>query len=198
MKQRQVVGALFLASLMFASAGSATSIVPPGNLGELAKMSDAVVLARAVETWNDNTWWLPNTVTRFELLEHVAGDPVEGEFLVSEVGGIKGEKSLQILGAPDYKPGTVYLLSLGHRPDGMWRSRMLSYGLLQQEIVGGDKVLRPVPELNDVALLSETPYEPVQIYAQDKLVQHLRGVVRLGVEWEGESVRSDREGEVIP
>ncbi|MCP4901844.1 MAG: PKD domain-containing protein, partial [bacterium] len=47
-------------------------------------------------------------------------------------------------------------------------------------------------------LLSETPYEPVQIYAQDKLVQHLRGVVRLGVEWEGESVRSDREGEVIP
>jgi hypothetical protein len=167
-----------------AAHGQAATVAPPADLGALARMSQAVVLARAGDSWTDEAPSpLPHTLTRFERLQQVSGEAVGARFLVREPGGARGARGVLVGGAPAYQPGRTYLLFLDRSPAGRWRSRMLSYGLLVEDEASG--VLAPLPETGQIETLEERPFEPVGAYDRGLLIEHLQEVAR-GRPWSRE------------
>ncbi|HEX3554171.1 MAG TPA: S-layer homology domain-containing protein [Thermoanaerobaculia bacterium] len=161
---------------------AATSVRPPANLGQLVRISEAVVLAQAVESWVEAGDTIPYTVTRFQQLEQVAGRPTGSLFELREPGGSLGRIGVAVAGAPRFTPGHNYLLFLDRAPDGRWRSRMMAYGLLE-EAAGGSR-LRPLAAAADLEVLTPTKsFEPVGVYGKRALLDHLRAVAR-GARWD--------------
>ncbi len=176
-----------LASLVPAAPLQAATIVPPRDLGELARQSDAVVLARALDARGEALGALPHTVTGFELVRQVAGRAVGASFEVAEPGGTVDGVTAFVPGAPAYREGTTYLLFLDRAPDGRWRTRVLSYGLLEEVPEAG--LLRPVPEALEVGAAAGSnagtagAVEPVGVYRTEALLDHL-AEMSLGGVWD--------------
>jgi hypothetical protein len=180
--------ALGLVLLTFtASAALATTVAPPADLGHLTRMSDAVVFAQAIESRVEEDSDLPNdlpqTVTRFQTLETVAGADPGLIFEVREPGGAGRVRAAAVAGSPRYRDGRSYLLFLAEAPEGRWQSRMMAYGLLEE--AGG--LLRPLPEMGKMEVFTNKSYEPVGVYHRDGLLQHLRDVAH-GAAWNGRQV----------
>jgi hypothetical protein len=188
---------LAVAMVVVASSATATTISPPPNLGELAKMSSAVVLARAGESVAIGEGEaLPHTLTRFEKLEQVSGLGVSHEFEVVEPGAVRDAFGVAITGSPRYREGDVYLLFLDRRSDGSWRSRMLAFGLLRRAGSVEGNILEPLPEAAHMNTVELYPSETVGVYREGHLLNHLREVVSGEVEWQAESVLAETSDRV--
>ena len=73
MNKRLLVGSFLSLLVAFLTPAGATTVVPPADLGQLARMSETVTFAIAVESWVESGDTIPFTVTRFHLLQTVAG-----------------------------------------------------------------------------------------------------------------------------
>jgi hypothetical protein len=173
--------------LLFAAAFSlpagpagATSVRPPADLGQLARISRAVVLAQAIESRVEPGDTLPMTITRFQTLEQVAGKPTGFIFEVQEPGGSLGKVGAAVAGAPRFEDGHDYLLFLDPAPGGRWRSKILSYGLLEE--APGSGLLRPLKQAAHLEIATRTSFEPVGVYHKTALLKHLGEVAR-GARW---------------
>lgn len=171
--------------LLAASTARATTVAPPSDLGHLARLSDAVVFAQAIESRVEEDESLPYTVTRFQALRPVAGADPGLIFEVREPGGSGRLRGAAVAGAPRYQEGHNYLLFLDRTRDGRWRSKMMAYGLLEE--VSGTGLLRPLPEAGRIEVLTKKSYEPVGVYRKGALLEHLRDV-RRGAAWNGRQV----------
>ncbi len=161
----RVTGRVFSALAVLALAGplGAATVAPPANLGELARLSRSVVLARAAESAPDESRsWLPYTATRFERLRQVAGEALPETFVVSEPGGVRGGRGVSVGGSPVYEKGRTYLLFLDRSADGRLGSRMMAYGLLVEDERTG--LLVPLEAANDVDTVAGSVFEPVTAY----------------------------------
>ena len=181
---------LLLGSWLVASAASASTIVPPADLGELARISDAVVFAQAEDSWSEPGGLLPRTVTRFRLLRPVSGATLPSEFEVAEPGGETAESKVVIAGSPAYREGKKYVLFLERVSDRRWRSKMLAYGLLEE--VEGRDLLRPLPDAPGVMAVGKKRFEPVGVYRKQELFRHL-GELSLGMPWDRKRVEASPE-----
>jgi hypothetical protein len=185
MRTRLTARTLVSALVVLAPAArlGAATVAPPANLGELARQSGAVVLARAGQSSPDvERAGLPHTATRFERLIQVAGAPVADTFLVSEPGGVRGELGLAVGGAPAFGSGRTYLLFLDRLAGDVWTARTMAYGLLVEDEASG--LLVPLPEAAEVDTLG-TGHEPVTAYDRARLLEHLAEVAR-GHQWNRE------------
>lgn len=131
---------------------------------------------------------VPSTVTRFRVLEPVAGSLVKGQrFTVSVPGGARGAATWLVAGAPRFRPATTYLLFLHARPGGEWQPTMLAYGLLRQrDGANGQALLAPLPELGGLEPFPRPDGrlpEPVGTYREGALLDHLRDVARGQAGW---------------
>jgi hypothetical protein len=192
---------LVLATVLFAGLASASSIVPPEHLGELAVRSDAIVLARAgqgVVSWRGQ---LLMTDTPFVVIEAVAGEVrTLTDLTVRTPGGELDGLGWLVPGSPQFKNGSVYLLFLSRKPTGEWQPTMLSYGLLER-VIGrdGSHLLAPMPEHREV-----TPFpredgilpEEIAVYREIALLPHLGRVARGLEAWNGRTVEAD--GRQVP
>lgn len=171
----------------FLSPARATTVAPPPNLGALARVSQSVTFAEAVESWVEEGETIPVTITRFHLLQPVAGARVSDVFEVVEPGGQGKERAAAVAGAPRFAPGYGYLLFLDRAPGGRWRAKMMAYGLLEE--VAGTGLLRPLAAARRIDLKSQSllPVEPVGVYKKDALLQHLREVAK-GAAWDAKRV----------
>lgn len=184
---RAILGILsILAFSFFPLPLGASTVAPPQNLGQLARLSKAVVFAQALESWSEEGGAIPFTVTRFQLLEKVAGADPGLIFEVREPGGRIGDRGAVIAGAPQFTPESRYLLFLDPAPDGRWRSRMLAYGLLEE---ARDGALKPLPEANAIEVRTKSSVEPVGVYRKAELLAHLKEVAR-GARWNRERVEA--------
>ena len=157
-----------------------TTVAPPANLGHLARISQAVVFASALDSWVDDSGSLPTTITRFQLLEPVAGADTGYVFEVREPGGAGKERGAAVEGAPRFLPDHNYLLFLDRAPLDRWQAKTMAYGLLVQDAEGD--LLRPLAEASGIGMVARRSYEPVGTYRKDALLAHLRDVVR-GAAW---------------
>ena len=169
---------------------SASSIIPPKDYGELVRMSEIVVVARASTS---NGFWLGGLImtnTRFEVLEVIKGSLQVGEpFDVSVHGGILGDRGFAIGGSPDYKDGEVYLLSLS-RNNNMWMSRHMAYGqMVQKRTVTGDRIFTHLEESHElnVVLPNGASAEPITSYNSERLVNHLKQIAGGSDVWSSDS-----------
>src|SRR5215207_2487684 len=87
---RLIISALLLLSIP-AIPGFASTIAPPYNLGELARVSQAVVLAEAQGSRSELRGEIPYTITSFRALESVAGERLGTTFAVETKGGVVGD-----------------------------------------------------------------------------------------------------------
>ncbi len=182
---RQPFRFAFAASLaiLLAVPAAATTIKPPKDLGELARMCRAVVLARAVDQRVEDRG-LPFTITSFELVERVGGAKTRFAFEVEVPGGELETKGAVIAGAPRFESGRNYLLFLARSPRGGWRPQMLGWGLLEEV---GDGILKSVPESAEIELLHDdgerSTVERPAVYRERELLAHLREVLA-GAPWD--------------
>src|SRR5262249_33006585 len=91
-----------LLALALPAALGASTIAPPRDLGELLRISTAVVLAEAGPSWGEPGPVAPYTATRFYALEQVAGRPVPATFEVWELGGEAAGARVILAGSPEF------------------------------------------------------------------------------------------------
>jgi hypothetical protein len=163
----------------------ASVIAPPANLGELTRISRSVVLAEAQSSRTELRGNTPYTVTSFRVLEQVAGQKTGNLFEVSEAGGVVGEVGLAVSGAPVFTAGENYLLFLDAAPGGRWQTKMLAYGILQEDKATG--VMRPLPEASSLHVMARAGVEKVGEYRKAELLRHL-SAVSAGTPWYREAV----------
>ena len=146
-----VLGMLLLAGLGVGPARGGT-IIPPRDLGELARISDAVLLAQAGSSYARARGGFIYTYTSFEVLDVVSG-AVQGSVLVETYGGVVDGQGWVVGGSPRFAEGSVYLLFLNRRGD-VWQPRMFAYGLLERLVAAdGSTVLNHIGEHHDLTLL---------------------------------------------
>src|SRR5512136_213129 len=181
-------------ALLTVGIAGASSIVPPENLGQLAQMSEAVVLAQAGTSQAVQRGSLLFTLTPFRVLQPVAGALEVRERITLEApGGELDGIGWLVPGSPRFEPGHVYLLFLDQRPTGEWQTRMLAYGLLHR-ILGrdGSNLLAPLPDQGDVQPFPRPDGilpEAVETYSEAALLPHLAAVARRAQAWDSRKVR---------
>lgn len=185
--------------LLVAAAVHAASIVPPENLGELARISDAVVLAQAGAPRVSERGIQAFTLTTFRVLVAVSGELERGDRITVEAPGGELDGYLWFVpGSPRFEPGQVYLLFLNQKPTGEWLPRMMAYGLLRR-VHGrdGSSLLAPLPEETGIQPFPRPDGilpEPVETYRETALLPHLRAVAIGRDAWDSRKVlaRSDQ------
>lgn len=173
-------------ALLIASAGLASVLAPPSNLGDLARISRTVVFAEAQGQRTELLGETPYTVTRFSLLRQVAGEAAGNTFEVREAGGVAGGIGMAVSGAPVFERGGRYLLFLDPGVGGGWQTKMLAYGVLREQ----DGVLRPIPQASELSLIPRPGIEPVGTYRTGELLAHLSTVATGAAPWHGEAVKA--------
>jgi hypothetical protein len=191
-KKRSLVAILLV--IFSTLAAGATTVAPPADLGQLARVSESVTFAQAVESWAEEGESIPITVTRFHLLQAVAGTRTGDVFEVREPGGRLRDRAAAVPGSPRFEAGRNYLLFLDQAPGNRWQSKMMAYGLLEEVAEGG--LLKAMPEAEKIEIkslgngvLDRTP-EPVGLYRRDALLQHLGEVVQ-GARWDRQRVAAE-------
>jgi PKD repeat protein len=184
------------ATLLLCAGGvRAASIVPARNLGELARESTAVVLARPLDSETVTRGGLPFTSIRFSVERVVAGTPAAGDVIVTLVpGGMRDGSGWLVPGSPRFALGKSYLLFLDRAADATWRPRLLAYGVLEEATAAdGSALLEPLPEARDLRALPAPDGalpEPIATYHEGALLDHLRDVVTGKTEWNGSAVEA--------
>ena len=189
---------LLTAFLLPTLPASASTIIPPRNLGELARLSDAVVLVRAGSAEAFARGRTLYTLTDFEVLRSVRGPLAAGEAVsVASLGGKSADVSLAIAGSPRFQEGQTYLLFLDQDERGTWHPRLLSYGLLEQtQSANGRTLLKPLAEAKGLSIttrLDGVRPEQIVTYWQEALLGHLGAVVRKEAAWNARQVLAPAE-----
>jgi hypothetical protein len=161
--------ALFLIAV--ALPGSAATIAPPANLGELARISSSVVLAEAMDSHSEPRGEIPYTLTTFRVVRNVAGQEAGRTLILETPGGVVGEQGFRAPGEPRFAKGGRYLLFLDPAPSGDWRLKMASYGLLRE--VPGTGLLQPVAEAGELDVLPRPGVEAIGTYRERDLLPQL-------------------------
>ena len=188
-----IVGAFLLHSALH-SFLHAASMIPPKNLGELSRASDAVVLARAEGASSEMRGALIFTEVEFSVETVVAGDLGRGEPVFVECpGGEAGGKAWVVASSPRFAAGQTYLLFLHRKSEGTWIPLMQSYGVLR-ETSDANGVSYLVPISGGGAFVLGRPdarsAEPIVPYHRDGLIEHLRGVASGQTAWSSASVEA--------
>jgi len=184
---------------LVAGAVHAASIVPPENLGELARISDAVVLAQAGAPRVSQRGIQAFTLTTFRVLEAVSGELGTGDRITVEAPGGELDGTMWFVpGSPRFEPGQVYLLFLSQKPTGEWLPRIMAYGLLRR-VHGrdGSSLLTPLAEETGIQPFPRPDGilpEPIETYREIALLPHLRAVATGREIWDARKVlaRSDQ------
>src|SRR5436309_11822541 len=106
------IGLVSLVLCLGAAAAAASTIAPPSNLGELARISRTVVLAQATGSTSELRGKVPYTLTTFAVVQQVAGAPAGSRIRVEVPGGEVGDVGFAVAGAPRFQAGERYLLFL--------------------------------------------------------------------------------------
>lgn len=183
-------GSATVVALLLGAAGSlsAATIVPPRDLGELARRAELVVLARAGAGQTSSRGQLLLTRTRFAPLEVLSlGSAPPARIVVEVPGGELDGAAWVVPGSPRFEPGEVYLLFLNEKPEGVYTPSMLSYGLLQR-VTGrwGRELLVPMDAQLGIEVMPRPDGvvpEPPAAYREAELKAHLREVLGGRTSW---------------
>ncbi len=172
---------------------AAAVLIPPENLGDLARQSELVVMAVAGEATSEWVHGALVTVTPFVVTEVVSGYAAPGHVLEVEVpGGSDGSGTMLVIpGSPRFAAGSTYLLPLRPAHDGRWQPTMLAYGILEHHEGEDGAQLHPLPEAAEITTLARPdgrPVERVGVYRERALLEHLATVASGARAWEAAAV----------
>ena len=200
---RLLVASSSLAFLLAAPVAlHATTFIPPTNYAELARASDAVVLAHAQRTTHSRRGAQIWGETLFDVIETVRGPLAVGASVAvstpggSVVGATGEREAWRVIGSPEYREGEVYLLALQSVNEGArWIPTMLDYALYREVLAPtGRTVLVPEGELRQVDGFPRPDgrsVEPLEPVLAREFLTHLRSVLENGREWDASGLATD-------
>jgi len=181
---RTLLAGLFFFSIA-AAPSLASTIAPPYNLGEMARISRLVVLAEAQGSRAELRGDIPHTITRFKVIRTVAGESFRTSIDVETKGGVVGAVGYEVPGNPVFAEAGRYLLFLDPMPSGAWRPKMASYGILREDEKTG--LLHPIAQAGALDLVPRGGVEPIEVYSKAALLPHLASVAG-GAPWHRDAV----------
>lgn len=176
----------------------ATTIIPFPNLGEMAKASDAVVVARATSNFELNSGFVTQYRTSFVVVENIKGALEEAANFELQAWKTKdGDLQTVVWGDPEYLEGSVYLLFLSQKgAEPYWQPQMLAYGIFERVSINGESVFVPSKQSYEMEIKARPDGvvpEPMAVYASKPLITKLRGIVNNQVDWEKATVLASDE-----
>lgn len=186
--------ALMLALMLNVQVAYSSSVIPPRNFGELVRISDLVVVARADGSTGFKRGELIMTNNSFTVIDVIKGSAVVGSSIHAETfGGLFGDMGLSIGGSPVFVEGDVYLLSLSEF-NGQWTFRFMSYGVMvQRRMVTGQQVFTHLENAHELNIIvpDGRDVEPITTYASSAVVPLLKQIANGTKTWS-----RDEAGEV--
>lgn len=150
----------------------ATSVVPPHDLGAMARLSQAVVMAQVLES--HSLRGRSGIETRIKcLLEASLGpDAPQRIFYLAIPGGALLEQGLGMAvgGMPSFVPGRSYLLFLRKRDDAVWQLPFASLGVMEEVQPG---VLQLVEQVKELAFFGPSAIALQTRYDKNALLREL-------------------------
>jgi len=171
-----------------ATVATASSIIPPRDLGDLAARSAVVVYGEALHSRVVHRGQRLYTATTFEISEVVKGRAgLLGPLTVMVPGGELADSGWLVAGAPRFADGERYLLMLSGAEATEMQLEMLSYGVFR-EVRGrdGSALLEPVAESRELQAYPRpdgVTVEPLATYRAAELLRHLGDVTRGATAW---------------
>ncbi len=163
----------------------ATLIIPPDDMGEMAKNAELVVYAQAVSHADNNEY-----INNFNIIEVINGNAAIGENIqVAEYSGEdENGRRFIISGDVDFKIGTKYLLFLSMNSSGYYKLQYLSLSSFEEGSPDGvSKILAHDQSLLDMYLFDESMKDAHGLsgaYYANTLIEHLKDVVDGTTNWD--------------
>lgn len=171
----------------------ATTISPFKNLGEMAKHTSVVVMAKAIENYEVEVGETTRFRTKLSIESSIKGGLEIGEEISVQNMQMKiGDLERIVFGDIELQEGSVYLLFLEARDDH-YLAKMLSYGVLQEVERNDEKLLMPVGMGQNFHIeknISGEKVEKLGIYNKRQLKTELLKVVDNRDEWSSKRVLS--------
>jgi hypothetical protein len=157
--------AWFVSIFLLANFATASTILPPRDLGHLLEVSELVVLAKAGDHRSALAGGILHTLTSFEILKHIKGAVHPGTRIeVSTFGGEIDGLHWLVPGSPKFENGSVYLLFLVRAGDDMWQPPAMAYGQLEQTLALDDRaVLQPMAQSRDIVTIPRPDGQQLEV-----------------------------------
>ncbi|MEM7263774.1 MAG: matrixin family metalloprotease [Planctomycetota bacterium] len=173
---------------LLARSSLATTIRAPGDLGGLAEMSDAVVLAEALDRVVVPRGQLLYTSQQFLVREDISRSFGAGAVFEIEVpGGALGDREWRVEASPHFDEGESYLLFLSYSESRrVWRPVTLAYGVMvEQELTDAangavTRILAPAVGESLASDANGAPLDPLAPCYLETTVKSLRDVFESG------------------
>lgn len=173
----------------------ATTISPFPNLGEMAKATETIVLAKAVRNYTYEEGQNTRFRTTLEVVEHIKGSlNLADQFAVQNYHTKIGDLERMVWGDLELEEGKTYLLFLHQIDNKVWRASMLSYAAFEMVQKGQENLLVPFDLGSEVHLHvgpNQAAPEPLAVYKTNKLVSMLRNVVGSTQNWDSHKVATN-------
>jgi len=186
-----VATTLLVTVLLFVQLG-ATTIQPYPNLGELAKSSETMVIAKVLKNYeyqDGNTTYLRSKVI---VQESFKGALNEGEqFDIQKWERIVDGTELVIWGDTELYEETTYLMFLHQKANGTYEPICFSYYLFEEITRYGETYLVPSEHAKEFELAENQSFETLKVYKKAALVTELQQVVAERKTWESKAIEAD-------
>lgn len=182
--------------LLLTCPGSATTIIPFLNTGEMALASDAVVVARATRNFETVQGISIRFRTSFEVLEAVKGTLRPNDYFELQAWKQRvGTAETVVWGDPDFQEGKTYLLFLSNRQiEPYWQPITLAYGIFELEVIGNDAIFLPSRESMEIEMLPRPDGlvpEPVTAYLAAPLLEQLLNITSGNGRWNANAIEAE-------
>lgn len=170
----------------------ATTIVPFPHLGEMAKASDAVVLAHALSNFTFESGNITRFRTRFKIEQVISGE-IEESLVVENMHVRYGEFERIVLGDVYFEEGATYLIFLRKKEDGIWSALMLSHAVFVERKIDDQDLLFPIEDAFNFETINQPvgkETEPLGVFKKEALIALLIGFVKGEKTWNSSGARS--------
>jgi len=167
--------------LSFSISVSATTIIPPSDIGQMAYDSDYILYGTVTGHHEKK-----KHENLFEIARVVKGDLQAGDRIVVDeyAASFRGMQAV-ISGDTDYKIGTNYLIFLFKTSNGHYKSRLLSLSVYEEAIVGNTRIFAHESSLKDLAIAGTKNIDGLKAtYRVDDLLKHLDQVIAGSHNWD--------------
>ncbi|HQX44587.1 MAG TPA: T9SS type A sorting domain-containing protein [Saprospiraceae bacterium] len=178
---------IFLSILFFylnVSILSATTIIPPDNLGILANNADAVVLVTCTASGHIQDRGKSFDQYTLKISQCLKGSfNKEREITLNSLGYHTEEMDFLVLGEPEFVVGQEYFVFLDNGPRG-WRLQMMAWGVFETQFKKGSSYLVPIEASNEFQIAEKNDYTPLKVYPKDALIRLLNGYLNNKYIWD--------------
>jgi hypothetical protein len=169
---------LFTATIL-----SATTIIPPENLGILANSADAVVLVTCLS--NGQRQVGEKTFNQYELqVSECIKGPLRKEqnILLHSLSYQAKEMDFFVFGEPEFTIGHEYLVFLDNGPQG-WRLQMMAWGVFETNKKNENYYLVPIEESSDFQIAEKRSFTPLKVYPKEALIRMMTSFLNRKSSW---------------